>query len=246
MLAHIQLSSILAIEQYHSNHPSMIFTVLLTHTGIGHVLNLRFSPSFSTIMWDPPSIAGVLSGLTYHLTVTNMNTGVVIINTTTTDTSYSLGSIQYCTFYNASVTPMLQGCTGDSEVIIDRAPESKKTLNKNYSAMLCFWDYYRLIGASQMVVIINNAGTSVIFHIILQVINHLPIFLLNQLATIHTATWCISKMFQSKTDSSYILSIQQVWYHQTSSTSDRRRCRYHQHNLFYQMCSFCAWWLINC
>ena len=135
----VHLSSVLAIEQYHPNHPSMIFTVLLIHTGIGRVLNLRFNPTFSTIIWDPPSTAGVLSGLTYHLTVTNMNTGVVIINiTTTTDTSYVLGSIQYCTFYNASVTPMLQGCTGDSEVIIDRTPESKKTSNKNYSAMLCF------------------------------------------------------------------------------------------------------------
>ena len=73
----------------------MIFTKLLIHPGIGPVLNLRFSPSFSTIMWDPPSIAGVLSGLTYHLTVTNMNTGVVIINTTTTATNYSITDSQF-------------------------------------------------------------------------------------------------------------------------------------------------------
>ena len=68
------------------------------YTGIGPVLNLRFSPTFSTIMWDPPSTAGVLSGLTYHLTVTNMNTGVVIINTSTTDNSYPLSSLLFCTF----------------------------------------------------------------------------------------------------------------------------------------------------
>ena len=116
----------------------MIFTVLLIHTGIGHVHNLRFSPTFSTIIWDPPSTAGVLSGLTYHLTVTNMNTGVVIINTTTTDTSYPLGLIQYCTFYNASVTPMSLDYTGDSVATIHRAPGGKKTLNEKYFAMICF------------------------------------------------------------------------------------------------------------
>ena len=43
-------------------------------------------------MWAHPPAIG---DLTYHLTVTNMNTGVVIINTTTTDNSYTLlGSIQ--------------------------------------------------------------------------------------------------------------------------------------------------------
>ena len=115
----------------------MILTVLLTHTGIGPVLNLRFSPSFSTIMWDPPSTAGVLKGLTYHLTVTNMNTGVVIINTITTDTSYVLGSIQRCTFYHASVKPMSQSYTGDSEAIINKVPGGKKTSNKKtfYNAL---------------------------------------------------------------------------------------------------------------
>ena len=54
-------------------------------------------------MWDPPQTVGVLSNLSYHLTVTNMNTGVVIINTTTTDTGYTLGSIQYCVNYTANV-----------------------------------------------------------------------------------------------------------------------------------------------
>ena len=78
-------------------------------------------------MWDPPPTVGVLSGLTYHLTVTNMNTGVVIINTTTTDTSYPLGSIQRCTFYHASVTSMSLDYTGDSVAIIDRVPGGKKT-----------------------------------------------------------------------------------------------------------------------
>ena len=40
----------------------------LTHTarrctGIGPVVNVRFTPSFSAVLWDPPATAGVLSGL---------------------------------------------------------------------------------------------------------------------------------------------------------------------------------------
>ena len=97
---------------------------LITYcTGIGPVLNLRFSPTFSTIMWDPPSTAGVLSDLTYHLTVTNMNTGVVIINTNTTDTSYLLGLVQFCTFYTASVTALSLEQKGDTMSIMERIPE---------------------------------------------------------------------------------------------------------------------------
>ena len=95
-------------------------------TGIGPVLNLRFSPTFSTIMWDPPSTAGVLSGLTYHLIVTNMNTGVVTINTTTTDNSYPLSSVlQFCTFYNASVTAFSLEQKGATMGIIKKTPGSE-------------------------------------------------------------------------------------------------------------------------
>ena len=73
-------------------------------------------------MWDPPPTAGVLSALTYHLTVTNMNTSVVIINTTTTETSYSLSSIQFCTFYTASVTAFSLEQKGDAMGIIKGTP----------------------------------------------------------------------------------------------------------------------------
>ena len=90
--------------------------------GIGPVLNLRFSPTFSTIMWDPPSTVGVLSDLTYHLIVTNMNTSVVIINTTTTDTSYLLSSVQFCTFYNASVIAFSLEQKGDTMSIMEETP----------------------------------------------------------------------------------------------------------------------------
>ena len=97
----------------------------MMNTGIGQILNLRFSPSFSTIMWDPPPTAGVLSNLTYHLTVTNMNSGVVIINTNTTETSYPVGVLKHCTFYNASVVAVSLNQKGDSTVFADRTPGSE-------------------------------------------------------------------------------------------------------------------------
>ena len=73
-------------------------------------------------MWDPPSTAGVLNNLTYHLTVTNMNTGVMIINTTTTDNSYPLGLVLFCTFYNASVAAFSLDQKGDTMSIIKGTP----------------------------------------------------------------------------------------------------------------------------
>ena len=77
-------------------------------------------------MWDPPPTAGVLSNLTYHLIVTNMNTGVVIINTTTTETSYTVGTmINLCTRYTASVTALSHSQKGDTENIIEETPGSE-------------------------------------------------------------------------------------------------------------------------
>ena len=91
-------------------------------TGIGPVLNLRFSPTFTSIMWDPPSAVGVLGDLSYILTVTNMNANVVIINTTTTDTSYPLSSVLFCTFYTASVTAFSLEHKGNTVITIDKTP----------------------------------------------------------------------------------------------------------------------------
>ena len=51
-----------------------------------------------------------------------MNTGVVIINTNTTDTSYSLGSVQFCTVYNASVAAFSLEQNGDTMNIIKKTP----------------------------------------------------------------------------------------------------------------------------
>ena len=94
---------------------------------VGPVVNLRFSPTFDTITWDPPSTVGVLSGLTYHLTVTNVNTGVVDINTTTADTSYPLGPLEFCVNYTASVT-VLHTSTTIPEHKTARTPGSKYIL----------------------------------------------------------------------------------------------------------------------
>ena len=73
-------------------------------------------------MWDPPPTAGVLSNLTYHLTVTNMNTGVVIINTTTSETSYTVGVLKKCAFYTASIAAASLHQSGDAVFIKQRIP----------------------------------------------------------------------------------------------------------------------------
>ena len=65
-----------------------------------------------------------------------MNAGVVIINTTTTDTSYVFGSLQPCTLYTASITPISQVYTGGDMVKV-RAPGGKKTLEMKFN-LQCF------------------------------------------------------------------------------------------------------------
>ena len=52
---------------------------LFVSKGIGSVLNLRFNPSFSQVLWDPPSTAGVLSNIYYHVTLMN-NVSSELIN----------------------------------------------------------------------------------------------------------------------------------------------------------------------
>ena len=74
-------------------------------------------------MWDPPSTAGVVSNLSYHLTITNMNTGVVIINTNTTETSYPMIDAKHCTRYEANVTATTpEHFRGDNTTIEQTAP----------------------------------------------------------------------------------------------------------------------------
>ena len=87
------------------------------------VTNVRFNPSFNALLWDPPVTAGVLSDLSYIVTVVNNNTGDVIVSDTTTNTQYPLpvDDLQFCQFYKANVT-VISGLYGDSAVVIERTP----------------------------------------------------------------------------------------------------------------------------
>ena len=50
----------------------------------------------------------------------------MVISTTTAMTNYLvIGSLQYCTVYTVSVTPILQGHVGNIEVIAAKTPGGK-------------------------------------------------------------------------------------------------------------------------
>ena len=92
----------------------------LVSTGIGRVLNLRFNPSFSQVLWDPPSTAGVLSNLYYQVSVKN---SVLLINDTTTNTYYPITSmVQRCHEYTANVIAFSSHYHGDS-VVYKKKPQ---------------------------------------------------------------------------------------------------------------------------
>ena len=84
--------------------------------GIGQVVNVRFTLSFSAVLWDPPATAGVLSGLSYIVIVMNNNTGQVIVSATTTNTNYPLPVLQLCQYYTANVTAFSSEHHSDSVV----------------------------------------------------------------------------------------------------------------------------------
>ena len=83
---------------------------------------MRFTPSFSTVLWDPPATAGVLSGLSYIVIVMNNNTGQVIVSATTTNTNYPLPVLQFCQYYTANVTAFSSEHHSDSVVTGLRTP----------------------------------------------------------------------------------------------------------------------------
>ena len=91
-------------------------------TGIGQVVNVRFTPSFSAVLWDPPATAGVLSDLSYIVIVMNSNTGQVIVSATTTNTNYPLPVLQPCQYYTANVTAFSSEHHSDSVVTGQRVP----------------------------------------------------------------------------------------------------------------------------
>ena len=84
---------------------------------------MRFTPSFSAVLWDPPATAGVLSGLSYIVIVmNNTDTGQVIVSATTTNTNYTLPVLQFCQYYTANVTAFSSEHHSDSVVTGQRVP----------------------------------------------------------------------------------------------------------------------------
>ena len=95
------------------------------HTGIGPVVNVRFTPSFSAVLWDPPATAGVLD-LSYIVIVMNNNTGQVIVSATTNNTIYPLpGAPTPCQYYTANVTAFSSEYYSESVVIGQRTTGGK-------------------------------------------------------------------------------------------------------------------------
>ena len=85
---------------------------------------MRFTLLFSAVLWDPPATAGVLSGLSYIVIVTNNNTGQVIASATTTKTNYPLPVLP-CQYYTANVTAFSSEHHSDSVVTGQRKPGSE-------------------------------------------------------------------------------------------------------------------------
>ena len=86
------------------------------HAGIGQVVNVRFTPSFSAVLWDHPAtvLDSNIAGLSYRVTTMNMNTGQVIVNETTTGTSCPLPDLKLCQNYTANVIVFSYEQQGDS------------------------------------------------------------------------------------------------------------------------------------
>ena len=83
---------------------------------------MRFTLSFSDVLWDPPATAGVLSGLFYIVIVMNNNTGQVIVSATTTNTYVPLPVLPLCQYYTTNVTAFSSEHYSDSVVTGQRVP----------------------------------------------------------------------------------------------------------------------------
>ena len=83
---------------------------------------MRFTPSFSDVLWDPPATAGVLSGLSYIVIVMNNNTGQVIVGKKTNETYIPLPLLPPCQYYTANVTAFSSEHHSDSVVTGQRVP----------------------------------------------------------------------------------------------------------------------------
>ena len=98
------------------------------YAGIGPVVNVRFTDSFSAVLWDPPATAGVLSGLSYIVIVMNNNTGQVILNETTNNTNHTLpiNKVNLCQSYTIIVTAFTSQQQSDSVKAVLNIPGGKR------------------------------------------------------------------------------------------------------------------------
>ena len=134
---------------------------------------MRFTPSFSAVLWDPPASAGVLSGLSYIVIVMNNNTGQVIVSATTTNTNYTLPVLQLCQYYTANVTAFSSEHHSDSVFAGQRTPGGE---NSNFLIpifiIIHFLVLYDLTSVSQLpVTILNSTHCNVTFAIIIKQVN---------------------------------------------------------------------------
>ena len=109
-------------ELYRTNVLITYHTILYC-TGIGQVRNVRFTSSLSDVQWDPPLSA--LYGLMYKVTTMDMNTGQIVVNETTNNTSCPLPPLQLCQHYIVNVTAFSSQQEGDS-VVTGLRPEGSE------------------------------------------------------------------------------------------------------------------------
>ena len=100
----------------------------LFYLGVSNIRNLNFNNEESTISWDPPQTAGVLGNLFYQLVVINNNTAQVIVNITTTLTSYGL-PFEPCQVYVGKVTAHVGNMAGETVVREHRTLTSESLAN---------------------------------------------------------------------------------------------------------------------
>ena len=142
-----------------------VYRVPLKHTcnyyyaGIGEVVNVRFTPSFSAVLWNPPATAGVLSGLSYIVIVMNNNTGQVIVSATTNNTNYPLPILEHCQYYTVNVTAFSSEYHSDSVVTGQRTPGGELTINYLLEFTVIFLEYYDLKSVSSQPVVVSYNTT---------------------------------------------------------------------------------------
>ena len=109
--------------------------ISLLVTGIVQVTNVRFNPSFNTLLWDHAA------GLMYRVILTNSNIGHLIVNETTSTTNLSLPTLQLCQYYTANVTAFTAELHSDTVVTGLRVPGGEwvcHTINKTLCNHACW------------------------------------------------------------------------------------------------------------